>query len=53
MELGVNKDKAHVYHEHLKQGKYIVTIFGDKDIAEKAQVTLHMVGHHIDLQHHQ
>ena len=52
MSLGINKDKTPTYHEHLEKGKFIITIHGDKEIAEKAKIILHTVGLHIDLQHH-
>jgi hypothetical protein len=52
MKLGINNDKTGTYHEHLKNGKYIVTMFGSEALAEKAKVILHTVGLHIDLQHH-
>jgi hypothetical protein len=52
MKLGINKDKTSIYHNHLENGKYIVTISGSEKIAEKAKKTLHTVGLHIDLQHH-
>jgi len=52
MGLGINKDKISTYHKHLENGKYIVTIFGNKEIAEKAKEIMHTVGLHIDLQHH-
>ncbi len=52
MKLGINKDKTAMYQEHLEKGKYIVTMTGDKEIAEKAKTILHTLGLHIDLQHH-
>jgi len=52
MKLGI-KDKALAYQEHLEKGKYIITISGDNELAEKAKVILHTIGLHIDLQHHQ
>jgi len=52
MKLGINKDKTPVYHNHLEKGKYIVTLFGTKEMAEKAKVVMHTVGLHVDLQHH-
>lgn len=53
MTLGINKDKVSSYQEYLEKGKYIITIYGDQKIAEKAKLILHTVGLHIDLQHHQ
>ena len=52
IKLGIHKDKVATYQKHLENGKYIVTICGNDEIAEKAKVTLHTVGLHIDLQHH-
>jgi hypothetical protein len=52
MTLGINKDKASTYKEFLESGKYIITISGDEELAEKAKLVLHTVGLHIDLQHH-
>ena len=52
MSLGINKDKISTYQEHLENGKYIISIFGNKEIAEKAKEIMHTVGLHIDLQHH-
>lgn len=52
MTLGINKDKAATYQEFLEKGKYIITIVGDQELAEKAKLILHTVGLHIDLQHH-
>jgi len=52
MTLGINKDKTSSYQEFLENGKYIITIVGDEDLAEKAKLILHTVGLHIDLQHH-
>jgi len=34
------------------KGKYIVSIFGNKEIADKANEIMHTVGLHIDIQHH-
>ena len=53
MGMGIHKDKTATYHKHLEEGKYIITINGENDIAEKAKEVLHTVGLHIDLQHHQ
>lgn len=52
MTLGIHKDKAAYYKEHIENGKYIVTIAGSDEIAEKAKGILHTLGLHIDLQHH-
>jgi len=52
MTLGINQDKTSSYQEFLENGKYIITIFGDQELAEKAKLVLHTVGLHIDLQHH-
>jgi uncharacterized membrane protein len=52
IKLGINKDKAATYQEHLEKGKYIITISGTDEIVEKAKATLHTLGLHIDLQHH-
>ena len=51
MTLGIS-DKASIYQEHIENGKYIITISGDNELAEKAKIALHTVGLHIDLQHH-
>jgi hypothetical protein len=53
MKFGINKNKTKTYQEHLEKGKYIVTIFGDTEIVEKAKATLHTLGLHIELEHHQ
>jgi len=53
VSLGIHEDKATVYQEHLENGKYIITISGNDDIAKKAKAILHTLGLHIDLQHHQ
>lgn len=53
LQLGISKDKTATYHKHLENGKYIITIHGDKEMAEKAKIVLHTVNLHIDLQHHQ
>ena len=53
LKLGIHKDKTATYQEHLENGKYIITINGVKEIVEKAKATLHTLGLHIDLQHHQ
>ena len=53
MGMGIHKDKTATYHKHLEEGKYIITINGENEIAEKAKEILHTVGLHIDLQHHQ
>lgn len=50
--LGIHKDKTATYHKHLEEGKYIITLSGSEEIAEKAMAILHTVGLHIDLQHH-
>lgn len=52
MTLGISKDKTEMHRDHLEKGKYIITISGDHEIAEKAKNILHTVGTHIDLQHH-
>ena len=52
IKLGIHKDKAAFYKEHIEKGKFIVTINGDLEIAEKAKTILHTLGLHIDLQHH-
>lgn len=52
MTLGINKDKTSSYQEFLENGKYIITIYGDQELVEKAKLILHTVGLHIDLQHH-
>lgn len=53
MKFGINKDKTTTYQEHLENGKFIITIFGDNEITERAKATLHTIGLYIDLQHHQ
>ena len=53
MKFGINKDKATTFQEHLEKGKFIVTIYGDKEIVDKAKATLHTLGLHIELEHHQ
>jgi len=52
MTLGIKNDKTSTYQEFLENGKYIITIFGEQELAEKAKSILHTVGLHIDLQHH-
>ena len=52
IKLGINNDKTSFYHKHLENGKYIITITGNEELAEKAKVIMHTVGLHIDLQHH-
>ncbi len=52
LTLGIKKNKIAAYHKHLELGKYIITISGDKALADKTKNILHTVGHHIDLQHH-
>lgn len=52
LTLGIKKNKISFYHKHLETGKYILTVSGDKKLAEKAKVILHTVDLHVDLQHH-
>lgn len=52
LTLGIRKNKIAAYHKHLETGKYIITISGDKELANKAKTILHTVGLHADLQHH-
>lgn len=52
LTLGIKKSKISAYHKHLESGKFIVTISGDRALANKAKNILHTVGLHADLQHH-
>jgi hypothetical protein len=52
MTLGIKKENTSTYEKHLENGKYIITITGNTEIAEKSKVILNTVGQHIDLQHH-
>lgn len=53
MKLGIHKDKIATYHEHLENGKYIISVHGNKTTAEKAKLSLHTLGLHVELQHHE
>lgn len=49
LTLGIKKEKIVTYHKHLKEGKYLVILNGDKVIAEKAKKIAHKAGNYIEL----
>jgi uncharacterized membrane protein len=50
--LFTNKDKVVKYHEHLKEGKFLVIANGSDEEVKKAQGVLENFGSHIELNTH-
>ena len=52
MTLGISKDKVIHYHRHLKEGKYLVILHGNAEMAAKAKAILHKTGNYQGLDEH-
>ena len=49
MTIGISKEKIVTYHKHLKEGKYLVVLQGNKETVDKAKKIAHKVGNYIEL----
>jgi hypothetical protein len=50
--LGIKKEHAVRYHEHLKVNRFLVIAHGDKEELDHAKKILEAYGHLVELQHH-